>query len=173
VDSSSLRLLWSKEIILCGWSVPNLLSDKAVFDNLLYALFFTIVRAPVGPVQPIIRAYDYILIEHLYLSIGNILMILEMIGSILLVSLLVPCMQPFMRTLVRVYDLMGCERVGFIVFKMILLLHWAGIVRFLFQVEVFLVKRGSPYDHLLGWDLSRRRLICLLIWFPFVKNFIF
>ena len=108
------------------------------------------MRAPVGPVQPIIRAYDYILIEHLYLSIGNILMILEMIGSILLVSLLVPCMQPFMRTLIRVYDLMGCERVGFIVFKMILLLHWAGIVRFLFQVEVFLVKRGSPYDHLLG-----------------------
>ena len=109
VDSRSFRLLGPKEIILRRRSVPNLLSYKAVFDYLLNTFFFAIVRSSIASEQGIIRTYDNILVEHLNLSIGDVLMILKMIRPVLLVmSLLVPCMQPLMRTLVWVYDLMSC-----------------------------------------------------------------
>lgn len=109
MDSRSFRLLGSKEIILRRRSVPNLLSYKTVFDYLLNTLFFAIVRSSIASEQGIIRTYDNILVKHLNLSIGDVLMILKMIRPILLVmSLLVPSMQPLMRTLVWVYDLMSC-----------------------------------------------------------------
>jgi hypothetical protein len=56
---------------------------------------------------------------------------------------------------------------------MVLLLHRASIIRLLYQVEVPLVERRSPDDHLLGRNLSRGGLVCLLIRFSSsVKNFI-
>ena len=134
MHARTFRVLGAEKVVLSWWRIPNLFSNKAVLDNLLYAFFFAIMRSKTGitSITCITRAYDYILIEHFKLSIRDILVILKMVWPILVkMSLLVACVKPLMRALIWINYLMSSQWISFIVLKIIMLLHWACIIWFL------------------------------------------